>query len=76
MSLSEFEVFNDPEERAWAMIWKVAPQMEGSRPPTIEDLEIMAEIGKLRMEGKLNAQQEEMLKKTSLNVLFDNDEEF
>ncbi len=73
MALAEFNKYEDPEVRAWAMIWKVAPQMERVRPLTEGDQETIDEISKLRTEGKLTDAQKKVLDTIGMNVSIDYD---
>lgn len=67
----DFDKISDPEEKAWAMIWKVAPQMEGVRLLNNGDQEIIEEIGRMRSLGKLNDLQIQVLNSIGLNRSLD-----
>ena len=74
MALKEFEKYTDPEERAWAMIWKVVPVLQKEAPEDEVSTAIVNEISTLRTQGKLSEQQKKVLDVMGLNALFDDDE--
>jgi hypothetical protein len=61
------------EELHWALIWEVAPQMEGTRPSEPGDSEIIGQIGNLRRNGKLTEAQLKVLDAIGGNAAMDLD---
>jgi len=49
------------EQQNWAKIWKVAPQMEGTRPLDEGDQTIIDQIAQLRRLGQLTEAQQRVL---------------
>ncbi len=61
MELEHFNQIQDPEVRAWAMIWKVANELQGFESADSEANGVIDEIIRLRSEGKLTDLQKEVL---------------
>lgn len=64
----DFKKIKDPEERAWAMIWKAAKVFQGIENPDAPMLEVIGEISKLKSEGKLTKLQQKVLIKMGENA--------
>ena len=68
-----FSEIADPEERAWAMIWKVANELQGFSQPDKNAQKIIDKIAGLRLEGKLTGLQKRVLNDMGLIAAVDYD---
>jgi len=69
----DFDKIADPEERAWAMIWKVANELQGFVSPDEEAARTIEGIAELRQDGKLTKLQEKVLDEIGLIASVDYD---
>lgn len=76
MPLKEFDKYDDPEVRAWALIWKVTEELQGHIETGPEAKEVIDCIIELQKSGKLTEFQKRVLVGMGANATLDSFDKF